>query len=198
MPLCRGDEATHLLEIGDGNLADAYYWRACNHRSLAQLAEARKDISAAKELITTPDVLSLAGIIEYEQGDLDPAAADLTAAIGAAGEDCTPRWYLALVHRQRKRWLASGHAFEDAMVCFHDRAGQHGETPCPASTRRSRSAYRANAVASFEASALCQPCLIGRTIDHDEVRRSRCSGFGDHDRAQPLGSPDASAGDGAQ
>jgi tetratricopeptide (TPR) repeat protein len=147
------DEATRVLELGDDNRADAYYWRAHNHRALGQLAEARRDISAAKESSTTPDVLRLAGIIEYEQRDLDPAEADLTAAIGAAGVDCTARWYLALVHRQRKRWLISGHAFEDAMGCFRDRARGSAERLRTLQARADLDpVYRANAVASFEAS----------------------------------------------
>jgi hypothetical protein len=147
------DAATQLLELGDGNQADAYYWRARNHRSLARLAEARKDISAAKELTFTRDVLGLAGVIEYDQGDLDPAEVDLTAAIEVGGEDCTARWYLALVRRQHKHWLAAGRAFEDAMVCFRDRALGSAERLRALQARGDLDpVYRANAVASLEAS----------------------------------------------
>lgn len=147
------DAATQLLELGPGNREDAYYWRARNHRSLGRLVEARKDISAAKELTSTQDVLGLAGIIEYDEGDLAPAEADLRAAIDAAGEDCTARWYLALVRRQHKHWLAAGRAFEDAMVCFRDRAQGSAERLRALQARGDLDpAYRANAVASFEAS----------------------------------------------
>ena len=145
--------ATHLLELDIGNRIDAYYWRAHNRRVLGELAEARSDISAAMELSATADVLSLAGLIEYEQHDLDPAEADLTAAVGLAGADCTARWYLALVHRERKRWLASSHAFEGAMGCFRDRAQGSAEQLRALQARADLDpTYRANAVASFEAS----------------------------------------------
>ena len=114
--------ATRLLRINEDSRGDAYYWRARNHRALHQLADARRDIAAARAVAATADILSLAGFIEYEQADLDPAQADLTAAIGMAS-DCTARWYLALVHHQRKRWLAAGQAFDDARACYRDRAG---------------------------------------------------------------------------
>lgn len=116
------DAATGLIGLDAGGLADAYYWRAWNHRTLAQLAAARADISAAKELRVTGRVASLAGMIEYDQRELDPAQADLEAAIAAADDDCTARWYLGRVHRQRKRWLDAGRAFEATMVCYRERA----------------------------------------------------------------------------
>jgi hypothetical protein len=91
-------------------------------------------------------------MIEYDQADLDPAEADLTTAIRAGG-DCTARWYLALVHRQRRHWLPAGHAFEDAMACYRDRAA---DTAGQLASLRARSdvdpAYRDRAVASQQAS----------------------------------------------
>jgi tetratricopeptide (TPR) repeat protein len=123
--LGRHDEAiaaaTRLLEVDDAAAADAYYWRARNHHALHRLDEARREIAAAREIVTTADILSLAGVLAYEASELDAAEADLSQAT-AMGGDCTARWYLALVHRQRKRWLASGHAFDVAMACYRDRA----------------------------------------------------------------------------
>jgi tetratricopeptide (TPR) repeat protein len=147
------DAATRMIELHAGSLADAYYWRASNRRKLAQLALARADIDAAKELLTTGSVLSLAGIIEYDQRDLDPAEADLEAAIAAAGEDCTARWYLGLVHRQRKRWLVSGHAFEAAMGCYRERAEVTAERIRALEARAELDPdYREHQIASLEAS----------------------------------------------
>jgi tetratricopeptide (TPR) repeat protein len=114
------ETATRLIALEDQSNASAYYWRARNHHALHHLADARRDITAARNLIATSDILELAGIIEYEQADLDPAQADLTEAIRIAGE-CTARWYLSLVLRQRKQWLPAGHAFENAMTCYRDR-----------------------------------------------------------------------------
>ena len=149
------DAATQLIARGAGNLAEAYYWRAWNHHTLARLAEARADIAAAKELITTANVLTLAGIIEHDQRDLDPAQADLEAAIASTGHDCTAQWYLGLVHRERKRWLASGHAFEAAMTCYRDRAQDTADRIRVLQDRAELDpTYRARQIASLEASAV--------------------------------------------
>lgn len=115
------EAATRLIALEDQSSANAYYWRASNHHALHHLADARRDITAARNLIATSDILQLAGVIEYEQSDLDPAEADLTEAIRIAGE-CTARWYLSLVLRQRKQWLPAGHAFQNAMSCYRDRS----------------------------------------------------------------------------
>jgi tetratricopeptide (TPR) repeat protein len=112
--------ATRLLVLDEASQASGYYWRARNRHALHQLVDARHDITEAKNIVPTADILGLAGVIEYDQGDLDPAEADLTAAIRTGG-DCTPRWYLGLVHRQRRKWLPAGHTFEDAMTCYRDR-----------------------------------------------------------------------------
>jgi len=99
--------------------------------------------------------LNLAGIIEYDQRDLDPAQADLEAAIAAAGEDCTARWYLGLVHRQRKRWLASGRAFEAAMVCYRERAQATADRIRALEARADLDpAYRAGRIATLGASVM--------------------------------------------
>jgi tetratricopeptide (TPR) repeat protein len=149
------DAATELVTSRAGNLVEAYYWRAWNHRTLAQLAEARADITAARDMMTTARILSLAGIIAYDQRDLDPAQADLEAAIAAAGEDCTARWYLGLVHRQRKRWLDSGHAFEAAMGCYRERAQATTERIRTLESRADLDpTYRAGQIARLEASVV--------------------------------------------
>ena len=118
------DAATRLVARGEPYNVNAYYWRARNFRALGQLADARRDVSAAKELDGSEDLLLLAGTIEYEQGDMDVAQADLAIVINADVDRraCEARWYLGLVDRQRKRWSSARHALEDAMMCYQQRA----------------------------------------------------------------------------
>ena len=117
------EAATRLIELDERSRADAYYWRAHNRHELHQLALARADIDAARRLAMTASVLDLAGILEYEQHELLRAEDDLTIAQDLS-IDCTARWYLALIHRERKRWLAAGHAFEQAVACYRDRGSE--------------------------------------------------------------------------
>ena len=118
------DAATRLIARGEPYNVNAYYWRARNLHALGQLADARRDVSAAKELDGSEDLLLLAGTIEYEQGDMDVAQADLAIVIDADAKRraCEARWYLGLVDRQRKRWSSARHALEDAMTCYQQRA----------------------------------------------------------------------------
>jgi tetratricopeptide (TPR) repeat protein len=118
------DAATRLIARGAPYDIDAYYWRAREFHVLGQLDDARRDVSAAKELGGSEDILLLAGTIEYEQGDLDVAQADLAIVINADafGTACEARWYLGLVERQRKRWSSARHSLEDAMTCYQQRA----------------------------------------------------------------------------
>ena len=118
------DAATRLIARGEPYDAEAYYWRARDLHALGQLVDARRDVSAAKELSGSEDLLLLAGTIEYEQGDLDVAQADLAIVINADafGRACEARWYSGLVDRQRKRWSSARHALEGAMTCYQQRA----------------------------------------------------------------------------
>jgi tetratricopeptide (TPR) repeat protein len=148
------DAATRLIAIGVGSLADAYYWRASNRHALGQLTEARADITEAKERGITPDIFTLAGIIEHDQRDLDPAQADLEAALAITDQDCTAHWYLGLVHRQRKTWSAAGQAFQNAISCYRERARRTEERIHAFQARADLDpAYRARALAGLEASS---------------------------------------------
>ena len=150
------DAATRLVARGEPYYSfQAYYWRARGLHALGQLADARRDITAAKELAGTEDILLLAGTIEYEQGDLDVAQADLEIIVDADpnGSACDARWYLGLVDRQRKRWSSARHFHEDAMRCYQQRART---TADQVQALRARSdldpAYRDRAAAGLEAS----------------------------------------------
>lgn len=116
------DAATQLIARAEDERFGAYYWRARNHHGLRHLDDARRDVTAAKELGASEDLLVLAGLVEYEQGDLDIAHADLTTVAGAHGLRCEANWYLGLIERLRKRWPDAWQAFEEAMRCYGERA----------------------------------------------------------------------------
>jgi len=144
--------ATQLVARGSDYLAEAYYWRARNYYALGQLDDARRDVSAAKELASNEDLLLLAGMIEYEQGDLDLAQGDLSVVAGANVRLCEALWYLGLVDRQRKRWSDARKAWEDGMACYGARAQTTAARLRSLQVRSDLdTAYRTRAAARLEA-----------------------------------------------
>jgi len=114
-------EATHMIALATDFDGDAYYWRAWNRHARKELDLARADVERAKQLKRNhPEVLTLAGEIEYDQDDLDPSKADLTNARNQASGDmnCTAIWYLALGQVKRLDPPGAGKLFEDAMGCY--------------------------------------------------------------------------------
>ena len=91
---------------------------------------ARADIERAKQLRASSEVSTLAGIIEYNQDDLDPSEKDLRIAISmpGGGQQCTAHWYLGLVGIKRKTWIPAGTAFERAMNCYETDAALAAES----------------------------------------------------------------------
>jgi tetratricopeptide (TPR) repeat protein len=114
--------ATRVIELRTFDVGDAYYWRAWNHHKLAELTEARADIEEARKLRVNVGVLTLAGIIEYDQDDLDPAEKDLAMAVDFDPTHCPALWYQGLVQIRRKAWgRAAGH-FASATGCYDGEA----------------------------------------------------------------------------
>lgn len=116
--------ATRMIEVKSSNEPYAYYWRAWVRHVRAELVEARADIERAKSMLSNNEIHRLAGIIEYDQNDLDMAEKDLVIAKSMQGgfSDCVSRWYLGLVGMKREKWLVSGQHFEDAMGCYEAQA----------------------------------------------------------------------------
>jgi len=104
-------------------LAEGYYWRAWNHHAEGRLAAARADIDLARTRGTSTDILTLAGIIEHDQDDLELAEVDLTAATrGRNGTDnCPGWWYFGSVSYKQERYRRAAEQFEQAMGCFDRR-----------------------------------------------------------------------------
>ena len=130
--LKRQDEAiataTHMIELRTFNMHEAYFWRAWIQHDRKALPAARADITSAKAIASSGNIHRLAGIIEYDQDDLDIAERDLRAAKDASGggADCVARWYLGLVAIKRTKAPDAAANFEEAMTCY-ERAAQVSE-----------------------------------------------------------------------
>jgi tetratricopeptide (TPR) repeat protein len=112
--------ATRMIDLKTDNIGEAYYWRAFNQHVKKVLDLARIDIELAKRAAGTDKAYTLAGIIKYDQDDLDPSERDLeTARAMPQGENnCTAIWYLGMVQTKRKGWPAAAEDFEAAMNCY--------------------------------------------------------------------------------
>jgi tetratricopeptide (TPR) repeat protein len=183
--LGRSDEAiaaaTALIGWHSTKQVEGYYWRAYNERVQQHLDRARADIEESKRHGRTQENLTLAGVIEYEQGDVAPALEDLGLAWTLSSErNCTAAWYQGLVHVKREAWAEAGEAFNRDVGCFaanvrEDRAGlasMDAHTELDADFRASQMAAFKAAIVEDErqrrASALNSAAAFasGGTIDH--------------------------------
>ena len=112
--------ATRLIALDTRSTAQAYYWRSVNRVRRKELPLARSDIDEAKRRSESDNILTLAGIIEHDQDDLDIAERDLRAARASwrGHKNCTAGWYLASVLRKRQQWRESARNFESSMACY--------------------------------------------------------------------------------
>lgn len=124
--LARHDDAiaaaTRLIDERFDNMGEAYYWRAWNHHKALRLVPARADIDRAMSSHVDSAVLSLSGIIKYEQKEYPPARRDLQAAIGMDPLQCIARWYLGLVAFESEDWPGTGQQFEASATCYRESA----------------------------------------------------------------------------
>ena len=113
------DAATRMISLKLDNGDQGLYWRAWNEHARGELAEARMDIDEARRLRRSEEILTLAGIIEHDQEDLDAAARDLgDARRMGQGRNCRAEWYLGSVLVKRRQWKEAAPTFEAAMTCY--------------------------------------------------------------------------------
>lgn len=145
--------ATRFINLQPRNIAQGYYWRAVNQLRLRALDLARSDIEAAKARSKGGDVLSLAGMIEFEQADYGIAETDLKAARATwqGWKLCGAGFYLGSTLTKREAWPDAAAQYDSAMVCYNDRAAETEAklAEVRASTRGS-AAYKARRMASLE------------------------------------------------
>jgi tetratricopeptide (TPR) repeat protein len=113
-------DASVLIDTSDSatTRGDAFYWRAWNRRRLKQVEAARADIDQARSLRYNARVLTLAGMIEYDQSDFDAARSDLDRARDMDSRECEAPWYLGLVELSVETWPASAKGFAAAAQCY--------------------------------------------------------------------------------
>jgi len=145
-------DATVLIDSGAYNRGEAFYWRAFNRHRAKDLEAARADIEQAKRLALSSRVLTLAGMIERDQGELSAAVLDLTQAVALDGANCAARWYLGVVRHAGEEWLESGVAFGGAARCYDAAAlrSERGRDEMAARTDVDEE-FRARQLEGFEA-----------------------------------------------
>jgi tetratricopeptide (TPR) repeat protein len=145
-------DATVLIDEQGPNRGDAYYWRAWNRRTQKQIDLARADVDNARALRYNARVLTLAGMIEHDQGEFGKAQEDLTRASEMDSRECQARWYLGLVGFATERWPDSAAGFADAADCY---AGLIAETEAKRDEMAKREdvseEFRSSQIAGFNA-----------------------------------------------
>ncbi|ODS59597.1 MAG: hypothetical protein ABS36_01330 [Acidobacteria bacterium SCN 69-37] len=143
--------ATRLIDDRFDNIGDAYYWRAWNHHKRERLPAARADIDRAMALRVNSAVLSLSGMIKYEQDAFDEAQRDLRGAVAMDPAQCIAQWYLGLVAFAREDWPATGAEFEAASSCYNGTAEQNSRELARIRDADLDADFKASQIAGFEA-----------------------------------------------
>jgi tetratricopeptide (TPR) repeat protein len=155
-------DATVLIDARASNRAEAYYWRAWNRRHLKQIQPARADIDMARSLRYNARVLTLAGMIEYDQRDFVTARSDLTQARDLDPRECDAPWYLGLVEIAVEAWPPGAKAFAGAAQCYEALVNETEKFRADMAARKDVSdEFRKRQLAGFDAA-----------IADDNVRKS--------------------------
>jgi tetratricopeptide (TPR) repeat protein len=145
------EQATTLIGSKSAE-GESYYWRAWNKHQMNDLPAARADSDRMKQIYYTDLAMTLAGMIEYDQDDLDIAEKDLRDAVRlSAGKMCVPVWYLALVHLKRQKWQETADGFVLAKGCYERSAAENREYRDAMKLADVDEEFRKIQLASFEA-----------------------------------------------
>ena len=145
--------ATRFIALETPDIATGYYWRAISRLRRKELEMARSDVELAKARSRAAEVLTAAGIIEFEQTDFTIAETDLRGARAApkGDENCNAGFYLGSVLTKREAWAEAAASYDSAMVCYDDKANVISAKieQVRRSTRGSED-FRAKRIASLE------------------------------------------------
>ena len=145
--------ATQFIALDTPNIAEGYYWRAVNRLRRRELDLARTDIEAAKARSRGGDILSLAGMIEFEQSQYPIAETDLRAARATwqGFKLCGAAFYLGNTLTKREAWPDAEASFDSAMVCYNERAEETAlKIEQVRGSTRGSAAFRAKRLATLE------------------------------------------------
>lgn len=119
--LGRSDEAiaaaTRVIDIGQWQLGEAYYWRAWNRLRLDQLDDARRDVDRARSLMSNSRVFVLSGVIEWRLKQLTAAAHNFEQALTMDFGECEAAFNLGVVRDELGRQRDAFGAFKQAGQC---------------------------------------------------------------------------------
>jgi tetratricopeptide (TPR) repeat protein len=145
--------ATRFIALDTPDIAEGYYWRAISRLRRRELEMARSDIERAKARSRAPEVLTAAGIIEFEQADYTIAETDLRGARSApkGDENCNAGFYLGSVLVKREAWGEAAASYDSAMVCYDDKANViAAKIEQVRQSTRGSAEFRAKRIASLE------------------------------------------------
>lgn len=130
--LGRGDAAietaTQMIELGTWYLGDAYYWRAWNLYQRGQLDAAAADVGSAKEFQGSGDLLTLSGMVAYDQQRRADARRDFDAARAMNPmTNCPALWYLGLIDLDERMMPRARDQFATASGCYASAAANARE-----------------------------------------------------------------------
>ncbi len=143
--------ATRIIDRGFYNISDAYYWRAWNRHRRIELREARADIELARSMMVNVQVLTLGGVIKYDQDDLVPAERDLNEALRMDQGQCIAHWYLGLVTFKKEAWLDAATRFGLASSCYESSANDNVRRLDVMRKSEFDEKFKASQIAGFEA-----------------------------------------------
>jgi len=145
--------ATRFIALETPDIAQGYYWRAISRLRRRELEMARSDIELAKARSRGAEILTAAGIIEFEQSDFVVAETDLRGARGApkGEENCNAGFYLGSVLTKREAWAEAAASYDSAMVCYDDKASLiAAKIEQVRQSTRGSAEFRARRIASLE------------------------------------------------
>ena len=145
--------ATRFITLETPDIAQGYYWRAISRLRRRELEMARSDIEMAKARSRGAEVLTVAGIVEFEQADFTIAETDLRGARAApkGDENCNAGFYLGSVLTKREAWSEAAASYDSAMVCYDDNANLiAAKIEQVRRSTRGSAEFRAKRIASLE------------------------------------------------
>ncbi|HUR19890.1 MAG TPA: tetratricopeptide repeat protein [Vicinamibacterales bacterium] len=145
------EAATRIIDRGYYNMPDAFYWRAWTHHRQMELPQARADVDRALSLLFNSRVLTLGGMIKYDQDDLGKAEADLKEAIRIDPAQCVAHWYLGLISFKKSAWPETSLRFGVCASCY-ERSADDNVKSLDAMRKADLDAdFKAAQIAGFEA-----------------------------------------------
>jgi tetratricopeptide (TPR) repeat protein len=110
--------ASQLIDLGTWYLGDAYYWRAWNYYNTDRRDAARSDVERARQFQSGDDLLTLSGMIAYDDRRAGDARRDFDAASAANPANCSAVWYLGVLDVDERLWPAARERFTGATECY--------------------------------------------------------------------------------